>query len=61
MIRYRNSAMMGCHDQSFSDFWSGQLYNDLQSRMFSDAMQKPMLAEDTDVAFFLSTDGVKVF
>jgi hypothetical protein len=61
MIRYRNSAVMDRHDEKFSDFWSGRLCNELQSRKFSDASQEPMLAKDTDVAFFLSTDGVKVF
>jgi hypothetical protein len=54
MIHYRNLAV----DDPFSDFWSGGLYKDLRTQNTSGGS---FFSRDTDVAFFLSTDGVKVF
>jgi hypothetical protein len=62
MITYRNTAMHGtCTEGKSVDFWTGQLVQDLGKRDQDRGASVPMFLQDTDIAFFFSTDGVKVF
>ncbi|KAA8908873.1 hypothetical protein FN846DRAFT_759000, partial [Sphaerosporella brunnea] len=58
MLRYRNMAGAAPKNGQCSDFWSADLMHKLQEK---DGAQRPMFSQDTDIAFFLSSDGVKVF
>ena len=63
MIRYRNVAVLDRAEGLVSDFWTGTLYSDLRTRRPDGQHEHelPMFHQDTDIGFFLSTDGVKVF
>jgi hypothetical protein len=58
MIRYRNKARFDREQGQSADFWSADLIQELQER---DCAERSMFSQDTDLAFFLSSDGVKVF
>jgi hypothetical protein len=58
MLRYRNMAGLARENGQCSDFWSADLMCELQEK---DSAPRPMFSQDTDIAFFLSSDGVKVF
>ncbi|KAI5816186.1 Transposase family tnp2-domain-containing protein [Pyronema omphalodes] len=53
MLQYRNSASLDRETGNRTDFWSSDFCDRLKS--------KGMLDKDTDIAFFLSMDGVRVF
>ena len=53
MIDYRKTAELDHSRNLRSDFWSGKLFQDLK--------KKGLFASETDLAFALSSDGVKVF
>jgi hypothetical protein len=62
MIDYRNTTMQGASTEGKSaDFWTGQLLQDLKKQDQDRGANMPMFTQDTDIAFFFSTDGVKVF
>jgi hypothetical protein len=62
MIQYRNmTAMQGSVDGKSADIWTGKLLQDLKKRDEDRGARTPMFSQDTDLAFFFSTDGVKVF
>jgi hypothetical protein len=62
MIQYRNTtAMQGSGEGKSADFWTGKLVQDLKKRDADSGARTPMFSQDTDLAFFFSTDGVKVF
>jgi hypothetical protein len=62
MIHYRNTtAEQGNAEGKSTDFWTGQLLQDLRKRDEDRGARTPMFSQDTDLAFFFSTDGVKVF
>ncbi|KAI5814061.1 hypothetical protein BZA77DRAFT_220346, partial [Pyronema omphalodes] len=54
LIEYRLLAEKNRERGIRVDFWSGDLYQDLKHR-------KNLFSQDTDLAFAISTDGVKVF
>jgi hypothetical protein len=53
MVKYRKKAETDRTIGERTDFWSGDLFQDLKS--------KDLFGADTDIALTLSTDGVKVF
>jgi hypothetical protein len=53
MVNYRRKAESDRTIGKRTDFWSGDLFQDLKS--------KDLFGADTDIALTLSTDGVKVF
>jgi hypothetical protein len=53
MIEYRKLAEQDRISGKRSDFWSGDLFQDLKA--------KGLFRKETDMAFVLSSDGVKVF
>jgi hypothetical protein len=61
MIHYRTMAVQGGENGKLSDFWTGTLIKDLKKTDEQRGERVPMFSQDTDLAFFLSTDGVKVF
>jgi hypothetical protein len=61
MIQYRIMTKQGGEDGKLADFWTGKLIEDLKKKDEQRGEKVPMFSQDTDLAFFLSTDGVKVF
>ncbi|KAI5776687.1 hypothetical protein EDC01DRAFT_636530 [Geopyxis carbonaria] len=53
MLNYRRQVKLDRENGMFSDFWSGGFCAELQ--------QQGLLQHDTDIAFFFSSDAVKVF
>ena len=53
MIEYQRKAVSDCVRNIRSDFWSGDLYTDMKS--------KGLFQTETDMAFIMSSDSVKVF
>ena len=54
-MEYRQSVIeKGIREKTMYDWWNGELYKTLVS-------QRDLFTADTDLGFFFSTDGVKVF
>ena len=61
MLNYRNTTYSQRNKDCKSDFWTGELIQDLQTRDIKSGVTNPMFSLDTDIAFMFSSDGVKVF
>lgn len=53
MTAYRYAAEKDREKGLRSDYWSSDLFEDMKA--------KELFQQDTDIAFMMSTDGVKVF